>query len=181
MAKLDRPLYGEYATGTLSRALAYRHTENPPDDPGDPVVTWGTVTKIPFMSCPPSAAQTLHRSRYASALTAWRALDPTGRAFYNDNKPARLTGLNYFLRLYLMPDLAYFGFCLFGSAWFQLAIDPGQPVAADYDINYPGAVDEFPTMVDGAHSPQDWLWNRAYSAMQTIQQYILDHKSSIEA
>jgi len=181
MAKLDRPLYGEYATGTLARALAYRHTENPPDAPGDPVVSWGTVAKIPFMSCRPSPAQVLHRTRYTEALAAWRALDPADHAFYNDNKPARLTGLNFFLRLYFLPDLAYFGFCVFGSAWFQLAVDPDQPAAVDYDVNFPTAVDEFPAMVDGAHSPQAWLWNRAYSAMAAIQQYCIDHRTSIEA
>ncbi len=181
MAKLDRPLYGEYATGTLARVLSYRHTYNPPDDPGDPAVSWGTVAKIPFISCPPAPSQVFRRSLYAAAVAAWSALDSAGKAFYNENKPARLTGFNFFIRLWFLPDSAYFGFCIFGSTWFQLAGDADQPAAADYDVNFPSGVDEFPTMVDGARSPQAWLWNRAYSAMQSIQQYILDHKSSIEA
>ena len=181
MAKLDRPLYGEYATGTLARALSYRRTENPPDKPGDPIVSWGTVAKIPFMSCPPSPSQILHRALYSDALDAWRALDPTVKAFYNNNKPARLSGLNFFLRLYFKPDLIYFGYCIFGSAWFQLAVDPDQPAAIDYDINYPTGVDEFPTMVDGAQSPQAWPWNRAYSAILLVQKYLLDNKTRIEA
>jgi hypothetical protein len=181
MAKLDRPLYGDEATGTLARVLSFRRTENPPDAPGDPAVYWGTVAKIPFMSCRPSSAQAMHRADYAAALAAWKALDPAGRAFYNENKPARLTGLNFFLRLWFLSDLAYFGFCVFGSAWFQVAVDPGQPAAGDYDQNFPAAVDEFPTILDGAHSPQAWLYNRACSAMQSIQQYLLDNKTAIEA
>lgn len=180
MAKLDRPLYGTNATGTLFRVLSFRRTENPEDLPGEIPVSMGTVAKIPVMSCRPSPAQVMQRARYAAAVAAWHALNPTERAFYSDNKPANLTGWNFFLRLYLAPALAYFGFCVFGTAWFQLAPGSSQPAAIDYDSLFPASIDEFPTIQDGAHSPQAWLFNRAYSATLNIENYLILNRQSIE-
>lgn len=180
MARLDRPLYGEYATGTLGRVLAYRHTYNPPDEPGDPVVTFGTVAKIPVMTCGPSSPQISHRSLFAAAGAAWLALSIPARAYYNANKPPQLSGYNLFLRLYLDPSIAYFGYCVFGHAIFQLGPTPYQPLEADYDSPFPVSVDEFPTLVDGGNSPQAWLFNSAYSAVTTIQNYLILHRASIE-
>jgi hypothetical protein len=180
MAKLDRPLYGDEATGTLARALSFRRTVNPPDLPGETVVYMGTVAKIPVISCPPSPAQALQRGRYAAAVAAWLALSDVDRAAWNTSKPADLSGFNFFIRLYLAPALTYFGYCCFGLAWFQLSTSIDQPAAADYDQNFPLSLDEFPTLQDGAHSPQAWLWNRAYSAVQTIQSYLISHANNIE-
>ncbi|TSA45879.1 hypothetical protein D4R52_01630 [bacterium] len=180
MAKLDRPLYGDYATGTLGRALCFRRTENPPDAPGDTAVYWGTVAKIPVNSCRPSPAQVVQRENYAAAVAAWRALSDEDRATWNTSKPANLSGFNFFLRLYLLPALAYFGYIVFGEAWFQLAPGPDQPAAADYDSPFPASIDEFPAVLDGAHSPQAWMMNRAFSAMLSIENYLILHASSIE-
>ena len=181
MAKLDRPLYGEYATGTLARALAFRNTFNPPDPPGQPVVTWGAVSKIPIMSCRPSLSQIAQRLLYTSAVAGWNALSDDERSYWNTTKPSNLTGFNFWIQLFLLPNLAYFGFCLFGSTWFQIAPGPDQPSALDYDQNFPTTLDEFPTLQDGAHSPQAWLFNRSYETMLSIQNYLLIHKSEIEA
>ena len=101
MAKLDRPLYGDTATGTLARALSFRSTANPPDPPGSPAIFMGTVAKIPFMSCRPSPNQTGRRNLYAAAVAAWNALNTSERAPYILNKPVNLTGYNFFLRLFL--------------------------------------------------------------------------------
>jgi len=180
MALLDRPLFGENATGTLARALAFRRTINPEDLPGETVISWGTVTKIPVMSCRPSSNQTLQHSRYAAAVSSWLSLSQGERDFYIDNKPANLSGFNLFVRLYLSPTWYYFGYCIFGSAIFQLTTSPDQPAPADYDINFPGALDELPVVHDGSHSPQAWLFNRAYSIMISIESYLILHKTSIE-
>ena len=153
MAKLDRPLYGEYATGTLGRALAFRHTENPPDDPGQPAVYLGTVAKIPVNSCGPSPSQIAHRSSFAAAVQAWHSLTAGARAQWRALKPPQLTGWNFFLRLFLSPDLADFGYCVFGAAWFPLGPTPYQPAAVDYDSLFPPGLDELPMLDDGAHSP----------------------------
>jgi hypothetical protein len=180
MAKLDRPLFGEYATGTLGRALAYRRTANPSDEPGIPAIYWGTVAKIPIMSCGPSPGQVSHRSLFAAAVASWHALTDDERSSWRANKPADLTGWNFFLQLFLTPELAYFGYCAFGLSWFQLGTAPDQPSGADYDSLFPTSIDEFPVIEDGAHSPQAWLWNRAYSAMLNIENYLILNRASIE-
>ena len=179
MAKLDRPIYGEYATGTLARALAFRHTANPPDLPGEIAVSMGTIAKIPIMSCGPSPAQSVQRALYAAAVAAWNALSDDGILRYRTFKPPQLTGYNFFLRQFLDPGLFYIGYCVFGSAVFQLGPTPYQPAAADYDVLFPTSLDEFPTMVDGANSPQAWLLTHAYQAMTNIQEYVLLYSSSI--
>jgi hypothetical protein len=180
MAKLDRPLYGENATGTLARALAFRRTENPPDLPGITAVYEGTVTALPRSSCPPSPAQALQRARYAATVACWNALTDEERASYAASRPANLTGFNFFIRLALSPDLAYLGYCIFGLAWFQLGTTPHQPAAADYDMLFPNAPDEFPTLANGADAPQAWLLNRAYDATLSIQGFLIAHRSQIE-
>ena len=169
MAKLDRPLYGSEATGTLARVLSFRRTQN-----------WNTVAKIPYMSCRPSADQTIQRNRYSAAVSAWHALSDEDRATWNTNKPATLSGFNFFIQLYLLPSLALFGYCSFGSAWYQLSTLPDQPAAVDYESLFPASIDEFPTLEDGAHSPQAWIMNRAYSALLSIENYLIQHRPSIE-
>lgn len=180
MALLDRPVFGTSATGTLARVLSFRKTVNPPDLPGETAVSLGTVAKIPFMSCPPSPAQILQRARYAAAVAAWRALSDEARAYWSLNKPAHLTGFNFFIQLHFSPNLLFFGYCVFGSAWFQLSTFPDQPAAADYDSLFPASIDEFPTVLDGAHSPQAWIFNRAFSAILNIENYLILHGPSIE-
>lgn len=180
MAKLDRPLYGDSATGTLARALAFRRTENPPDEPGQVPIYWGTVAKLPGSSCRPSPAQALQRGIYAAAVAAWRALSDEARNSYTLNKPSNLTGFNFFLRTVLMPSLAYFGYCIFGEAWFQLSTSPDQPLEINYEKNFSSALDEFPIILDGAHSPQAWLFNSAYDTIVSIQGYLILHKTRIE-
>lgn len=180
MAKLDRPLYGDYATSTLARALAFRHTLDPPTAPGDPPVTLGTVAKLPFNSCPPSPSQIVQRSRYSAALTAWRTLSPAERAAWGSAKPANLTGLNFFIRLYFFPSYMFFGYCIFGPAYFSLADAPDQPAASDYDTLFPSAADELPVLRDGADSPQAWLYNRGCSALLSVQSSLTANRISIE-
>jgi hypothetical protein len=180
MAKLDRPLYGDEATGTLARALAFRQISNPPDEPGATPIYFGSVAKIPTLSSPPSVGQYAQRLLFASAIAAWHALTYEAKAYYKSLAPNCLSGFNFFLRLFLLPYSAYLGFCIFGTPLFQLAPGQGQPLAIDYDVNFPPFLDEFPVMVDGAHSCQAWLFNRMYDALLRIQGYLILHKLSIE-
>jgi hypothetical protein len=169
MALLDRPLYGSEATGTLARVLAFRRTVN-----------WPTVAKLPGSSCAASPAQAVQLGLYADAVAAWRALSDAARYYYNANKPDNLTGFNFFLKLRLLPELMYFGYCSYGTAWYELSSSPDQPDALDYDINFPWALDEFPILLDGAHSPQAWLMNRIYDTILSVQDYLILHKTQIE-
>lgn len=167
--KLDRPLFGEEATGTLARVLAFRRTAN-----------WGQAARLPGSKCPPSPGQAFQRRRYAAAIAAWHALSDSLREFYMLYKPANLSGFNFFIRLYLLPTLAYFGYCIFGTTWFQLAPGPDQPAATDFDRYFPTAPDDFPTMQNGAHSPQAWPVNRIYDTIISVQDYLILHKTRIE-
>jgi len=180
MAKLDRPLFGEWATGTFNRTLAFRQTINPPDAPGDTAVYWGTVAKLPGSACKPSAGQTTVRANYSAAVAAWNALSASEKELWRISKPSNLTGFNFFIRLFLSPSLAYFYLCVFGLAVFQLAPSPGQPAPAEYEKYFPAAADEFPEVRDNVDSPQDWLFNRMYETMETIQEFLILNKLTIE-
>jgi len=169
MARLDRPLFSEEATGTLARVLAFRRTAN-----------WGQAAQLPGSSCPPSASQVKQRTLYAAAIAAWHALPGDTRGYYNTNKPANLSGYNFFIRLHLFPSLSYLGYCIFGTSWFQLTPDPDQPTEVDFDKYFPEGTDEVPTMRDGADSPQAWIVNRIYDTIVSIQDYLILHKATIE-
>lgn len=181
MARLDRPLYGDFATGTFARVLAFRHTANPPDAPGDPAIYRGTVAKRPASSCPASVGQAAQRSAYAAAVAAWRALSDDTQAQWLANHPTNLNGYNFFLRMTLLPNLVFFGFCIFGSSIFTLVDAPDQPAAAAYAAPFPADVDEFPALLNWQHSPQAWFLNRAYTALQTIQEFLINNRSHIES
>ena len=144
MAKLDRPLYGTNATGTLFRVLSFRRTANPEDLPGETAVSLGTVAKIPFMSCGPSLNQSAQRERYTAAVAAWNALSDDEKLYRSIYKPSNLTGFNFFIRMHFFPDLIFLNYCVFGLAWFTLETAPGQPAAIDY-------YELFPTEIGRAH------------------------------
>ena len=169
MAKLESPLYGTEATGTLARALAYRTTTD-----------WNIVAKIPAPGAPPSTAQTARRQLFLDAVAAWHALTPEQHNFYQNNHPGNLTGYLFFIKLWLKEDLAYFGYCIFYRVVFQLAPSPDQPIETEYDKLFPTSPDEFPTIANGAHSPQAWLFNTAYDSIAQIQDYLILNKTSIE-
>lgn len=169
MAKLDRPLYGESATGTFARVLAYRKTTFYP-----------SVAKRPSRKSPPSGGQSNQRSLYSAACQAWHALTAAEKAQYVANRPANLSGFNFFIKLFLRGDFVYLYYCIFGQAIFQLSTSPDQPAAADFSSLFPAAADEFPIMLDGAHSPQAWPLNRIYSSVLAIQNFLIDNKENIE-
>ncbi len=170
MAKLDRPLYGDSATGVFAKALAFRKTTFYP-----------SVAKRPSRKSPPSIDQINQRALYSAACQAWHALTDAEQLQYVTTKPANLSGFNFFIKLYLRQDFEYLYYCIFGSSIFQISPSPNQPAAADFDSLFPSAVDEFPTMLDGAHSPQAWPLNRIYSSLLAIQNFLIDNQENIEA
>jgi hypothetical protein len=100
--------------------------------------------------------------------------------YYNLNKPANLSGFNLFVKLFLAPALAYFGYCTFGLSWFQRSTTSEQPTATEYEKNFPEALDEFPLILDGFNSPQAWLFNSACDTIVSIQDYLILNKTRIE-
>lgn len=164
MAKLDSPLYGDTATGTLANVLAYRRRQPIP-----------CVARLPGRKSPPSGAQSEWRTRYRNAIFAWNNLTPAERLPYTTTKPGNLTGFNFFLRMTLHPELSYFGYAIYGIDLFQLAPGPGQPTEGDYAILFPGELDHVPTVADGTDSPQAWLYNMAQGRLRAIQEIILEY------
>jgi hypothetical protein len=169
MAKLDRPLYGESATGTFARVLAYRKTTFYP-----------SVARLPARKPIPSIKQKTQRSLYGAACDSWSAISTAERAQYNTCRPQNLSGFNFYVKLLLRPDYMYLYYCIFGISPFQISASPNQPAEADFDKLFPNAPDEFPTMLDGAHSPQAWPLNSIYSSITSIQNFLITNKANIE-
>lgn len=90
MARLDRPLYGDSATGTFARVLAFRETTSYP-----------SVAKRPGRKYPASPAQAAQRQAYAAACLAWDALTAAEKSQYKTDAPEGLSGFNYFMSISL--------------------------------------------------------------------------------
>lgn len=52
--------------------------------------------------------------------------------------------------------------------------------ALDYAVNFPNALDEFPTVQDKRHFFDGWLLNRVFTITLNIEQYLIDNRSTIE-
>ena len=53
--------------------------------------------------------------------------------------------------------------------------------SADYPTAFPTALDAVPVMLQKHTFIDDWIFNRMCSMVQSIQQYLLDNKITIEA
>ena len=53
--------------------------------------------------------------------------------------------------------------------------------AVDYPVNFPGALDAVPILLDKHTYFDDWIMNRMFVMMQNVQQYLIDNKDTIEA
>lgn len=53
--------------------------------------------------------------------------------------------------------------------------------AEDYPINFPGALDTLPVMVQKRHYWDDWEMNRMFEVIVNIQTYLIANKTTIEA
>ena len=52
--------------------------------------------------------------------------------------------------------------------------------AIDYPTAFPTALDAAPVMIQKRTFVDDWIYNRMYSMMQSIQQYCIDNKATLE-
>lgn len=58
---------------------------------------------------------------------------------------------------------------------------PSHLTEGDYDKLFPAGLDEFPEVGDDAHYIDAWLLNSAFNSLLAVEQYLIDHKTSIEA
>jgi len=52
--------------------------------------------------------------------------------------------------------------------------------AADYPTVFPSALDAAPVLIQKRTFIDDWIYNRMYSMMLSIQQYCIDNKATLE-
>jgi hypothetical protein len=52
--------------------------------------------------------------------------------------------------------------------------------AVDYPTSFPDALDTVPVLLDKHTYIDDWIFNRMYSMMITIEQYIIDRPDIFE-
>jgi hypothetical protein len=52
--------------------------------------------------------------------------------------------------------------------------------ALDYAVNFPDALDEFPTVQDKRHFFDGWVMNRAFTVILNIEQYLIDNIAEFE-
>lgn len=54
-------------------------------------------------------------------------------------------------------------------------------IETDYPLNFPGALDAVPIVIDTRSFIDDWLFNKFYTILNNIQIYLILHKATIEA
>jgi len=169
MAKVTGPLFSEEAQGRIGTTLSFRKTK-----------VWYQATPQFHRGPARSNSLTAHRALYSAGCVAWGNLTPLEREAYADPPRAELSSFNYFMQIYLMADVILLGWILFSSATFNEEPTGAELAAGDYSATFPTAFDEFPTMVDGLHSWQAWIYNRAGDSVKSIENYILTYQENIE-
>ena len=51
----------------------------------------------------------------------------------------------------------------------------------DYPLDFPGALDSVPILLDKHTFFDSWIINRMFAMMISIEQYLIDHKATLEA
>jgi hypothetical protein len=54
-------------------------------------------------------------------------------------------------------------------------------IEANYNKNFPTALDEFPAVVDREHYIDAWQFNTIFASLGAIEQYLIDYKANVEA
>lgn len=58
---------------------------------------------------------------------------------------------------------------------------PTHLIEDSFQKAFPSSPDEFPTVVDGEHYIDAWLFNSLFSSLLITEQYLIDHQANIEA
>jgi len=169
MAKVTGPLFSTEATGSVGMTVTFRKGK-----------VWNQVTPQFHRGPARSASLTAHRAFYAAGCVAWGNLTPVEKEAYADPPRPELSAFNYFMSLYLAPNVALLGAGVFGSALFEEEPTGAELPPGDYSATFPAALDQFPPMLDDVHTLQAWIYNRACASMLSIEDYILTYKENIE-
>lgn len=169
MPKLDKPLYGDSATGEITGTLAFKKDR-----------TWNRLEKKRVAAASRSSGQAAVRDLYKTSKNQWLALSDAEKLVYSNGAPQGWTGFNYFLFIALRAADLWLG----GLVFYQDLINQGNVSgviqSADYQNNFPGSADVLPTLTDGEDNFQAWLFNKLKLSLTVIEGYLIAHKASIE-
>lgn len=87
MAKVERPLFSDEATGRVGQAISFRNEE-----------TWPKAVGQHHRSPSTSAALLANRAAFKSACASWRLLSQGEKDAYTAAAPGTMTGFQYFLQ-----------------------------------------------------------------------------------
>lgn len=169
MAKLDGPLYGEEATGRVAGVLYYRRTQPYPE-----------IYSRPRARGPATPNQIAARERYREAVQAWGSLSQSARDQYNDCCLNQNTGFNLFLRLHLRVFHSVLNAVVFGEGVFDEDVNFGIPDHDFFIARFPDAVDAAPVIRCLYDNLSAFAYNFLGSRLVAVEQYLIDHKNSIE-
>ena len=90
MAKVERPLWSDEATGRIGLSCSFKNG-----------AVWSSIVPQFHRVQSPSVPLSSHRSAFSSACKAWQLLSVEEKQYFSDNAPGFLTGFQYYLQAYL--------------------------------------------------------------------------------
>lgn len=169
MAKVDRPLFSDEATGELAKTLAFK--------------LGGEYCRLEKKRLPAksrTSGQAFQRDFFLATRSAWRSLTEEQRSTWNAGAPSGWTGFNYYLFVNLRSSGTTLGALVFGKDLVNQGNLSGRYTSANYENNFPGSSDTIPTFADGADPVKAWILNDLAASLAAIQSYILAHRAIIE-
>lgn len=90
MAKVERPLFSDEATGRVGVVCSFKHG-----------AVWDSIMPQFHRTEKPTTALQAQREKYKVACAAWRLLSYAEKQYYKDSAPEGRTGFQYYLSLVL--------------------------------------------------------------------------------
>ena len=180
MPKLDRPLYGDSATGEIASVIAFKKGI-PPTSPGDEEeIPYGRIEKKRKAAVSRSDLQAAVRDAYLTAKNQWLALTDAERLVYQEGAPDPWTGFNYFMHLALTGSGFWFGDMVFYLDLLNQGNQSGLVGTEDFINFFPVAPDVIPTWTDGQDNPKAYIFNKMVVSILAMEAYLILYKTNIE-
>jgi len=90
MAKVERPLFSDEATGRVGIVASFKKG-----------AVWNSIVPQFHRTQAPTPELQTQRDKYSAACKAWRLLSPAEKQYYKDSAPEFWTGFQYYLSLVL--------------------------------------------------------------------------------
>jgi hypothetical protein len=180
MPKLDKPLYGDSATGEIASVIAFKKGI-PFTSPGDEEeIPYGRLEKKRVAAVSRSTGQAAVRDAFLVAKAQWLALSDSERLAWQGCAPDPWTGFNYFMNIALRGGPLWFGEIVFYEDVLKQGNQEGLVSPEDYENNFPTSADACPPFLDGQDNFQAWLFNKMKISLLAIEAYLIQQKATIE-